>query len=123
MMKPKELNVLLVQPMEMPQEVTLDGSLASLQKAVGGYIECVYPFEDNVGIICNDEGKLLNLPPNRFLYTEEGKPYDVLCGNFLVVGLTEDDFGSLTPQQMEHYKEMYSQEMILSRPPEHGRGR
>ena len=51
----KELDVLLVQPMRPPREVKMDGSLESLQKAVGGMIECVYPFEDRVGIICNEK--------------------------------------------------------------------
>ena len=53
----KELDVLLVQPMRPPREVKMDGSLESLQKAVGGMIECVYPFEDRVGIICTEESQ------------------------------------------------------------------
>ena len=119
----KELDVLLVQPMQPPREVKMDVSLESLQKAVGGMIECVYPFEDRVGIICNEEGKLIGLRPNRFLFGEDGKPYDMLCGDFLVVGLSESDFASLTPKQVEHYSDLFSKHMILSRPPEHDRGR
>ena len=119
----KELDVLLVQPMRPPREVKMDGSLESLQKAVGGMIECVYPFEDRVGIICTEEGKLNGLRPNRFLFAEDGKPYDMLCGEFLVVGLSESDFASLTPKQVERYSDLFSRHMILSRPPEHDRGR
>lgn len=75
----------------------------------GGLVEVLYPFSDNVGIICNDEAKLHNLPPNRFLYDEEtGNAIDIICGTFLVVGLTEDDFGSLTEEQIEIYLKMYS---------------
>ena len=36
-----------------------------LQKAVGGDIEVTYPFEDEVGIVLNEEGKLIGLPLNR----------------------------------------------------------
>ena len=63
----KELDVLLVQPMRPPREVKMDGSLESLQKAVGGMIECVYPFEDRVGIICNEEGTCFWYGRRRFV--------------------------------------------------------
>lgn len=66
--------------------------------------------------ICNDEGKLLGLPWNRTLTDDHGVPYDIVCGTFFVAGLKEDDFASLTEQQIEKYKDKYSNEMILSVP-------
>ncbi len=64
----------------------------------------------------NDEGKLLGLPMNRALTDDHGVPYDIVCGTFFVAGLKEDDFASLTEQQIEKYKDKYSNEMILSVP-------
>lgn len=66
--------------------------------------------------IVNDEGKLLGLPWNRALTDDHGVPYDIVCGTFFVAGLKEDDFASLTDQQIEKYKDKYSNEMILSVP-------
>lgn len=66
--------------------------------------------------ICNDEGKLLGLPWNRTLTDDHGVPYDIVCGTFFVAGLKEDDFASLTEQQIEKYQDKYSNEMILSVP-------
>lgn len=66
--------------------------------------------------IVNDEGKLLGLPWNRTLTDDHGVPYDIVCGTFFVAGLKEDDFASLTEQQIEKYQEKYSHEMILSVP-------
>ena len=66
--------------------------------------------------VCNDEGKLLDLPWNRALTDDHGVPYDIVCGTFFVAGLKEDDFASLTEQQIEKYKDKYSNEMILSVP-------
>lgn len=66
--------------------------------------------------VCNDEGKLLGLPWNRALTDDHGVPYDIVCGTFFVAGLKEDDFASLTEQQIEKYKDKYSNEMILSVP-------
>lgn len=103
------MKVVVVEPYKSAYEQEIDPNLKSLQGAVGGLIEVIYPFSDSVGIICNDEAKLHNLPPNRILYDEEtGMPYDIICGTFLVVGLTEEDFGSLTEKQIETYLEMYS---------------
>ena len=80
-------------------------SLAALQQAVGGLIQVIYPFEDNVAIVCNDEGKLLGLPANRALRTDDGEIYDILVGSFLVVGLGGDgDFIDLAPALLEKYK-------------------
>ena len=84
--------------------------------SIGGTIQAVYPFDDPVALVCNDEGKLLGLPWNRALTDDHGVPYDIVCGTFFVAGLKEDDFASLTEQQIEKYKDKYSNEMILSVP-------
>ena len=81
--------------------------LEDLQKAVGGMIEVVYPFEDTVGLVMNEEGKINGLPLNRALRDEQGEMYDVVAGPFMVVGLTEESFGSLTPDQMQKYEEVF----------------
>ena len=52
--------------------------------------------------VCNDEGKLEGLPLNRTL-----GDYDVIAGTFFVVGLTEDDFCSLIPEQVKRYEDLY----------------
>ena len=105
--KPSEMTVLVVEPMKEPRVVTMPTGLEALQKAVGGYIEAVYPFEDPVALICNEEGKFAGLELNRGLYDDKGKLYDILAGTFLVTGLTEDNFGSLSPELIEKYTDMY----------------
>ena len=66
--------------------------------------------------VCNDEGKLLGLPMNRALTDESGVPYDIVCGTFFVVGIGDEDFTSLTEQQIEKYREKYANEMVFSVP-------
>lgn len=53
------MKVLVVEPMKKPYTKEIDGSLKSMQELVGGTIEVVYPFDDPVALICNDEGKLM----------------------------------------------------------------
>lgn len=105
----EKIEVLLVKPNMYPKKAVIGKELEDLQSAVAGDIEVVYPFEDAVGIILNGEGKILGLPLNRAAYTEDGDLYDIYAGNFLIVGLTEDDFGSLTPEQLEKYEKLFHQ--------------
>lgn len=101
------IRVLIVEPCKVPYTAEIPLGLQSLQHQVGGLIQALYPFEDAAAIICNDEGKLLGLPWNRPLFDEDENLYDVIAGTFLVVGLTGDDFGSLTDEQIPKYTEMF----------------
>ena len=103
------LSVLKIAPGQHPQQVEIDNNLKALQEAVGGTIAAVYPFADPVAIICHDEGKLMGLPLNRALRDESGETYDVVAGTFLVVGLGEEDFASLSPELTQKYEELFHQ--------------
>ena len=106
---PEKLTVLVVEPMKEPYVKEIDPGLHSLQAEVGGDIATAYPFSDPVGLVCNDEGKLIGLELNRSLRDEHGEIYDVMAGTFLVVGLSEDSFTSLTPEQVQKYTEHFKQ--------------
>lgn len=101
------INILVVEPGKKPYPKEIHSDLEFLQKEVGGYIEIVYPFDEPVGVVCNEEGKLNGLPLNRALRDEDGVVYDILSGTFLVVGLDEEDFCSLTPEYMEQFKRKF----------------
>ena len=79
-----KIKCLLVEPYELPKEIIIDNTLEAKQKIVGGDIECVYlQNNDDVVLICNEEGKINGMKLNR----EIG--YDIIAGPFLVVG---DDY-------------------------------
>lgn len=52
-MSEQKLRVLVVEPGQPPAVQEIDGSLESMQRLVGGYIQAVYPFDDPVALICN----------------------------------------------------------------------
>ena len=106
-MEKKTLSVLVVEPQKKPYAKEIGGDLKSLQHEVGGYIQAVYPFREPVALICDDEGKLSGKALNRALRDEEGKIYDVVAGTFLITGLGEENFISLTPEQMEHFMQYF----------------
>ena len=106
----KMLDVLLVKPNEHPQNISIGAELKDLQEAVGGSIGASYPFADDpVAIVYNDDAKLTGLPLNRALWDEDGLMYDVIAGTFLVVGLGEEDFVSLSPELAQKYEEEFHQ--------------
>ena len=105
----RKMEVLLVQPGMYPQKATIGTELKDFQDAVGGTIAASYPFDDPVAIVYNDEGKLTGLPLNRALRDEDGRMYDAVAGTFLVVGLGEEDFASLSPELAQKYEEHFHQ--------------
>ena len=103
------LSVLKIAPGQYPQQVEIDNNLKALQEAVGGTIAAVYPFADPVAIVYNNDGKLMGLPLNRALRDENEQMYDAVAGDFLVVGLGEEDFASLTPELAQKYEQLFHQ--------------
>ena len=106
---PEKMTVLVVEPGKEPYLKEIDPGLHSLQAEVGGDIAASYPFSDPVGLVCNDEGKLIGLELNRGLRDEEGNLYDIMAGTFLVVGLGEESFASLPPDLAQKYTEHFKQ--------------
>ena len=102
------MDVLIVELEKAPRMASITGDLNSLQQVVGGYIEAVYPYDDPVAIVCHEEGKLIGLPLNRKL-----EDYDIIAGTFIICGLGEEDFDSLTPELAEKYREKFADPEIF----------
>ena len=105
----EQMTVLMVEPGYVPYEKTIPNTLEAKQELVGGLITAIYPYEEMVAIVANDEGILLNMDFNRSV---EGG-YGGVFGPFFVCGLTEDSFCSLPPDQMERFKKKLHKAEIL----------
>lgn len=104
------MKVLRIQPKKHPEVIEIDGSLESFQKEVAGPIQAVYPWDNPVALICNEESKLAEDAfehCNRVLCNEIRIPYDIVVGTFLIVGLTEDDFGDLPQELVRKYEKLF----------------
>ena len=111
------MQVVVVEPKKKPTAQDIGSDLESMQKIVGGSIEAIYPFEEPVALICNEEGKLLNLPLNRALRDDEGNVYDIISGTFFLCAAPPDSehFAGLSDQQAKAYMERFSMpEMFLN---------
>ena len=101
------MKALKIEPGKAPERINVANELASLQSLVGGYIEVIYPDERRpVGLICNEEGKCCGLELNRALY-KNGKPYDIIAGTFLVVGLSAEDFADLREEDAAYFEKLF----------------
>ena len=111
---PEKLTVLVVEPMKEPYVKEIDPGLHALQAEVGGDIAASYPFDDPVGLVLNDEGKLIGLDLNRSLRDEHGEIYDIVAGTFLVVGLGPESFASLPPDMTQKYTEQFKRPELFA---------
>ena len=102
------MNVLVVEPGYLPYEKEING-LEEMQAVVGGLIEPIYPYEDSVALVGNDEALLIGLPFNRSVPAG----YGGLFGTFFICGLGEDDFESLTPEQVKFFKNEFKNAEVL----------
>ena len=111
------MRVIVVEPKKKPMVQDIGSDLESMQKIVGGPIQAIYPFEEPVALICNEEGKLLNLPLNRVLRDDEGNVYDIISGTFFLCATPPDSdhFAGLTDQQVKTYMKRFDRpEMFLN---------
>ena len=102
------MRILVIEPEHRPEVREIDDSLTTMQQIVGGLIQPIY-LDDSVALICNDEGKLMNLPANRGLRDKDGQMYDIVFGTFFLCGAPADSdhFTSLTQEQIEQYRKMF----------------
>ena len=97
----EKIRVLVVEPMKEPKVEYIENTLDDMQRVVGGLIEEI-DLNDNTVLVCNEEGKLMNLQANRSV----GR--DVIAGTFFIAGDDgSEDLVSLTDEQVNEYKERF----------------
>ena len=96
------MRIVLVEPGKAARSAEIKEGLHSMQEIVDGPIQALYPWDDPVAVICNDEGKIDQLPLNRGL-----EDYDIITGTFFICGIQGENFSSLTDQYLEKYLQMF----------------
>ena len=87
------MKVIIKNPLESPCIAEIKGGLEEYQNIVGGYIEAV-SMTDEILLVCNEEGKLQELPYNFTLGS------DNIVGSVFFVGVGGENFRSLTEQEI-----------------------
>jgi len=110
-----KIKILVVEPMKPCEVLELPDTLDAMRQIVGGDIEAVTSIRYASAIVCNENGKLLGLPHNRPLLDESGLlPLDILHGTFFITGVSGERFVSLTDEQIQRYKTLYDNVMVLT---------
>lgn len=103
------MRILVVEPEKTPYEKEISGDISSMQKIVGGWTEVVYPYQEKVCLVCNDESSINGMPCNRLIEEIDF----VICGNFFLCGIENGDFSSLDTKQIEYFKKKYDKKEIF----------
>lgn len=103
------MKVVMLEPNKPAYVKEIGNDLASMQEIVEGYIEIIYPFEDeNIGLVCNEEGKLNGFPLNRAIRAN-GKIIDVIAGNAFICDCSEDELQSLSQTLLDKYMDKFEE--------------
>ena len=103
----EHVKILVVRPNEEPVVELLSGDYRDIQKVVDGLFQVVYYCEPDL-LVCNEEGKLIGLEPNRIIY-QDGEVIDVIHGTFFICADDEEgDFKSLSDEAIDFYKEKFA---------------
>ena len=65
--------------------------------------------------VCRESGKLDGLTLNRALRDSDGDIYDIVAGNFFIVGLGQNDFTDLPHELAEQFAERFRQPEMFMR--------
>lgn len=99
------MKIVIVEPGRPGYAAEIEGGLASMQQVVGGYIEAVSVWRDDSALlVCNEEGKLQGLPPNRYFAQID----DMIAGTFFICNGGEEDLEGLSEEQTQRYLAMFA---------------
>ena len=115
MSEEKKIKVVLLEPGKLARTAEIGTSLEDLQKVVDGMIEAYYPFEEQVCIVCNDEGKISGMQPNRSVKNEDGVMVDFIFGPAFICDCRGESFESLSDEQIDRYSKMFRNPEHLAR--------
>lgn len=104
------MKVVYVEPGKPAVIKEIGSELEDMQEAVGGYIEAMYPSNELIALICNEEGKINGLTANRAIIDEETEEIiDIVFGPFFICGVDNEEgaFVSLDDHQARRYQKLY----------------
>ena len=105
-MKENVLKVVKVSPMKAPVTCFIENTLEAKQKLVGGNITELYPFEEGVAFIGNEDVANNGGVANRVLFCEE-EDSTILLGDFFICGVDDVYYTSLSDDLAAKYMEMF----------------
>lgn len=95
------MRVLLVCCEKEPRIVNVPHELSELQKLVGGMIEVVEPFDDDIALVCDENGRSDGKPVNRII-----NDHMDICGDFFLCRYGETGLEDMPEAKIFKYVSM-----------------
>ena len=104
-----KIRVIVCRVDERAEVIEIDDKLEAMQEVVGSLIQEYMPWEDEVAIICNEEGKMMGLPLNRGIRSDEGQLQDIIAGDFFLcyAPVESEKFLSMPKDLEDKYREKF----------------
>lgn len=105
----EKINVLLIEPGKYPKQIEIEDTLEAMQETVGGYIEEYMPFDDEVAIVYNEEGKMNGAELNRAIYSNDKEILDIIAGKFFIAyaPIESESFLGMPKDLMKKYEDKF----------------
>ncbi len=97
------MRVLLVCCEKEPRILYVPHELSELQRLVGGMIEVVEPFDDDIALVCDENGRSNGKPVNRII-----SDHMDVCGDFFLCGYGETGLEDMPEAKAFKYAAMFS---------------
>ena len=104
------MKILVFEPHKRPHREDVPYTPEQFHEIVGGYIQAIYPWEDRVAVVCDEEGLLKDYELNRYI-----APGVVIAGTFFICGVGEEDFTDLPDDLADKYERMFSEPQAFLR--------
>lgn len=96
------MKVLFIEPLKKPRLIDIPDDPDSMCGLVKGLIACIYPWDDEVGLVHNDNAIAQGLQPNRVV----GR--NIIFGPFFLAGLGEEDFTDFPENLVDKYSKLFA---------------
>lgn len=96
------MRIIYVEPEKEPRLMDIPHTLSDMQALVGGRIEVVEPFTDDVVLICDEEGRNNGKPICRIINDSMD-----ICGSFFLCGENNGDLCSIPEPLIFKYVSLF----------------
>ena len=104
------IKVLLVEPFNKLKMITIENNYQAISEIVCGDVDEYMPFEDDVALLCNVDGKRLSLSASHTVTDTETGKTELIYGSFILIGAGEfdDEYHSLDDDLIDKYMDLFS---------------
>ena len=92
----------------------IEDKLEILQQYVGGSIQLT-SIGHGIEVLCNDDGKLMGLVPNRCFLNNDGKVLDVYVGNIACFRTDNDNLADIQEEDIPYIEQRLKAVMFIDK--------